>query len=86
MPAAGMPRHLLNILVQLLLFKGDRFSVLPRFWTDSFFICGIKFLSLSSGPVFSVLIRIHTSNIDPFRPLRLLNFLVFEQPPSKWIS
>jgi hypothetical protein len=39
----------------------------------------IKFLSFFSSPIFSVFIRIHTLNIDPFRRLRLLIFSVLRR-------
>jgi len=74
-----MPRLFLNFLFPLLLLQDGRFSVLRRFWMDSFFIyeCGIKFLSFFSGRIFNVFIRIHSSNILPFRRLRALIFSVF---------
>jgi hypothetical protein len=75
-PAAAMTRLFLNFLFPLHLLQDGRFSTLRRFWMDSFFIyeSGIKFLCFFSGPIFNVFIRIHTSNILPFRPLRALIF------------
>jgi hypothetical protein len=65
-------------------FADGRFSGLHRFWMDSFFIyeSGIKFLSFFSGRIFNGFIRIHSSNILPFRRLRTLIFSVFRGPHS----
>jgi hypothetical protein len=79
MPAAAMPRLFLNFLFPLPWLQDGRFSVLHRFWMDSLFIyeSGIKFLSFFPGRIFNVFIRIHSSNMLPFRRLRALIFSVF---------